>query len=105
MLSSKQRQHLKSLAHPLKPIVMIGQKGLSDGVVKETDRALHDHELIKVRLGDLAAAGQSEDDARASVADLLASQTKSEVVGIIGKLGILYRAREDDPAIKLPRDG
>ena len=49
-LSEKQRRHLKGLAHPLKPVILMGNAGLSEAVVAETIRALNDHELIKVRL-------------------------------------------------------
>jgi RNA-binding protein len=47
-LSEKQKKHLRRLAHPLNPIVMLGNAGLTDGVVSELDRALDDHELVKV---------------------------------------------------------
>ncbi|HXC58639.1 MAG TPA: YhbY family RNA-binding protein, partial [Steroidobacteraceae bacterium] len=53
ILSEKQRRHLKGLAHPLKPVILMGNAGLTEGVVAETQRALADHELIKVRLPGL----------------------------------------------------
>ena len=49
-ISDKQRRYLKGLAHPLKPVILIGNSGLTEAVVAETVRALHDHELIKVRM-------------------------------------------------------
>ena len=48
-LSEKQRRHLRGLAHALKPIIRVGSSGLTEAVDKETHRALHDHELIKVK--------------------------------------------------------
>ena len=53
-LSEKQKKHLRRLAHPMSPIVMLGNAGLTEGVVKELERALTDHELVKVaaRVGD-----------------------------------------------------
>src|SRR5690349_16309830 len=48
-LSEKQRKHLRGLAHALRPVIRLGGSGLTEGVAKETDRALHDHELIKVK--------------------------------------------------------
>ena len=56
-LSEKQRKHLRRLAHPLDPVVMLGNAGLTQGVVAETQRALQDHELVKVsaRVGDRKA--------------------------------------------------
>jgi RNA-binding protein len=57
-LSEKQKKHLRRLAHPLNPMVMLGNAGLTDGVVNELDRALTDHELVKVsaRVGERARA-------------------------------------------------
>ena len=49
-LSNKQKQFLKGLAHPLKPIVQLGSNGLTEGVVAEIDNALNFHELIKVKV-------------------------------------------------------
>ena len=102
MLSSKQMMFLKGKAHPLKPIVQMGQKGLTDGVVAEADRALTDHELIKVRLGDLAGSDQSEKDARQAAADQIAKGTRAEVVALVGKIVILYRRHPENPTLKLP---
>lgn len=47
-LSTKQKQHLKGLAHPLKPVVLLGSNGLTEGVLAEIEQALEHHELIKV---------------------------------------------------------
>ena len=49
-LSTKQKQHLKGLAHPLKPVVMLGNNGLTEGVLAEIEQALGHHELIKVKI-------------------------------------------------------
>ncbi len=97
-LSEKQRKHLRRLAHPLDPVVMLGNAGLTQGVVAETQRALQDHELVKVsaRVGDRKA----RDAALAS----LAQQTASELVQRIGNVGVLYRRRESLPKIVLPDD-
>lgn len=95
-LSSKQRQYLKGLAHSLSPVVRVGKSGLTQAVARETGNALRAHELIKVRL-------EAEDGReRRAMADTLASETSAELVGTVGKIAILYRAREDDPAIRLP---
>ena len=102
MLTSKQRRFLKGKAHPLKPVVLLGQHGLTDAIVKETDRALADHELIKVRLGDLAGPDEKESDARKAAAETIAKRTGADVVGLVGKLVILFRADPDEPRFKLP---
>jgi RNA-binding protein len=95
-LTERQRRYLRGLAHPLKPVVMIGDSGLSDGVIKETDRALHDHELIKVRV-----RGAERDQRDALLADL-AQRTKSAFIHRIGHVAVLYRRRADLPKIVIP---
>jgi len=95
-LSEKQKKHLRRLAHPLSPVVMLGNAGLTEGVVKELDRALTDHELVKV------SARVSERTARDASLDDLAKQTSSEIVQRIGNVGVFYRRRTDMPKILLP---
>jgi RNA-binding protein len=95
-LSEKQKKHLRRLAHPLSPIVMMGNAGLTDGVVAEMDRALTTHELVKVsaRVGDR--------DARNGALSSLASRTSSQLVQRIGNVGVYYRRRADLPKILIP---
>jgi RNA-binding protein len=95
-LSEKQKKHLRRLAHPMNPIVMLGNAGLTDAVVAELDRALTDHELVKVsaRVGDR--------DARNQALDVLASRTTSELVQRIGHVGVFYRRSERLPKIVIP---
>ena len=95
-LTSKQRQYLRGLAHPLAPIVRVGKGGVSDSVIAETRQSLHAHELIKVRI-DVGEGGD-----RKSVAEQLAAAVDAQIVGVIGKIAILFRARDEDPEIKLP---
>jgi RNA-binding protein len=95
-LSDKQRRHLRGLAHDLKPVVMVGDSGLTDGVVRETERALHDHELIKIKV----RAGDR--DARDTLIADLAARTTSALVNRIGHVAVLYRRRPDKTGIVLP---
>jgi RNA-binding protein len=96
-LTSKQKQFLKGLAHPLEPIVRVGRGKLKDSVIEETKKSLLAHELIKVRI-------ESDDSAeRRSIAESLASAAGAEVAGSVGKIVMLYREREEKPAIKLPK--
>jgi RNA-binding protein len=95
-LSEKQRRHLKGLAHPLRPIILMGQAGLTDAVVAETMRALANHELIKVRLPGL------ERSARDDALKVLAERTDSAMVTRIGHVAVLYRPRQPLPGIVLP---
>src|SRR5690348_16763340 len=95
-LTEKQRRHLKGLAHPLKPVILMGNSGLTPAVVAETDRALTDHELIKVRLPGLERAQRD-----AALAEL-ASRTSSTMVTRIGHVAVLYRPHPELPRIVLP---
>ncbi len=95
-LSEKQKKYLRRLAHPMNPVVMLGNAGLTDNIVKEADRALHDHELIKVsaRVGDR--------DARDAALETLAQRTSSELVQRIGNMGVLYRRSTELAKIVIP---
>jgi len=95
-LTEKQRRHLKGLAHPLKPVILMGNSGLTPGVVAETQRALSDHELIKVRLPGLDRGERDATLAR------LADETGSALVTRIGHVAVLYRPRPELPKILLP---
>ena len=100
-LTGADRRHLRGLANPLKPIVRIGEAGLTDNVVGATDSALRDHELIKVRM---ASADRSE---RRELAAKIAVATGSEIAGVIGRVAIFYRAADepDQRKIRLPSAG
>src|ERR1700676_2225943 len=95
-LSEKQRKHLRRLAHPLHPIVMLGNAGLTDGVVSELDRALNDHELVKVS----ARLGAREE--RNTALDTLAARTLSELVQRVGHVGVFYRRSKKLAKVLLP---
>ena len=97
MLTPKQRQFLRGLAHPLSPVVRVGRNGVTPAVVEETKKSLLAHELIKARF--------DSDDAeeRRSQAELLAAEADAQIAGRVGKIVILYREREEKPRIKLPR--
>lgn len=95
MLSSKQRAHLTSLAHHRKPVVLVGQNGLSDGVIQEAERALNDHELIKVKM---RGADDLEEDAGE-----LAKRTGAELIAVRGTIVILYKRHPEKPRIELPK--
>jgi RNA-binding protein len=95
-LTERQRRHLRGLAHALKPVVQIGNAGPTDAVAAEAARALHDHELIKVRY-----AG-ADREARDAGLKSLAARTGSTLVTRIGHVAVLYRPRADLPRIVLP---
>jgi RNA-binding protein len=97
-LSEKQLRFLRGRAHALKPVIQIGQHGLTAAVTAETIRALSDHELIKVRV----QAGDR--DARDTAVALLAEQTASALVQRIGHVAVLFKARTPLSRIPLPED-
>ena len=96
-LTTRQRQFLKGVAHPLSPVVRIGKAGLTDAVLAETHKALESHEVIKVRIE------HDEGAQRKDLAARLAAAAEAHLVTTVGKIAILFRAREEDSAIKLPK--
>ncbi|MFM2482901.1 ribosome assembly RNA-binding protein YhbY [Celerinatantimonas sp. YJH-8] len=95
-LSNKQKQYLKGLAHPLKPVVLLGSNGLTEGVLAEIDNALDHHELIKVRIPT------DDRELKQQIAETIVLNTQSELVQKIGNIIVLYRPNEE-PAITLPK--
>jgi len=89
-LTPRERTALKGRAHALEPIVQVGQAGLTDAVVAETDRALRAHELIKVRVG---GADRRE---RTDMIEQLCARTDAAAVQSVGKIVVLWRPRDDD---------
>ena len=96
-MSKKARMDIKQLrtiGHKLKPVVTVAGNGVSEGVVSEIDRALNQHELIKIKL----AVGDRQ--ARAVVSEQICEQTGAEVVQSIGNvILILRRTAEPDPRL------
>ncbi len=95
-LSEKQKKYLRRLAHPLSPIVMLGNAGLTDGVVNELDRALTDHELVKV------SARIGEREVRNEALAALAARTSAELVQRVGHVGVFFRRCKELPKILIP---
>jgi RNA-binding protein len=90
MLTPTERKALKAKAHKLDPVVHIGAKGMTDEVVAEIDRALHAHELIKVRAASLDRHAREEAFGR------IAEKTRAEPVQHIGKVFVLFRKKNDE---------
>ena len=97
VLDGAQRRHLRGLAHPLKPIIFVGEGGLSDALIRALDEALASHELVKVRL-------RQPPDKKA-VAAALAEGSGAAVCGVVGHTVVLYRPNPEDPKIILPTRG
>ena len=95
-LSNKQKQHLKGLAHSLKPMILLGQHGLTEGVMAEIESALAHHELIKIKVA-------SEDrELKTLVMDTIVKEAQAEKVQSIGKTLVIYRT-SDEKKIILPK--
>jgi len=84
-LTQEQKKHFKSIGHHLKPVLIVAENGITEGVLSELERALNDHELIKVKI-NLA----ERDDRQAVVAELCET-SGSELAQVIGKVALLYR--------------
>jgi RNA-binding protein len=84
-LTSLQIRELKKQAHPLKPVVIVGQHGLSENVLAEIDSTLDTHELIKVKL-----AGADKDD-RKALSSAIEEGLSASLVQIIGRVAVFYR--------------
>ncbi|WP_127956435.1 ribosome assembly RNA-binding protein YhbY [Serratia microhaemolytica] len=95
-LTTKQKQHLKALAHPLNPVVMLGNNGLTEGVLAEIEQALDHHELIKVKI----ASGDRE--TKSLIVDAIVRETTACNVQVIGNVLVLYRPTQERK-ITLPR--
>ncbi|MED5526599.1 ribosome assembly RNA-binding protein YhbY [Gallaecimonas pentaromativorans] len=95
-LTPKQRQHLKALAHPLKPVVLLGSNGLTEGVLAEIDQALEHHELIKVKVPT------KERELKVAIFETISQQLSAAKVQMIGHMLVLYRPAKE-PVIRLPR--
>ena len=95
-LNTAQCRYLRAQAHPLHPVVMIGDAGLTDAVIREIDLSLKAHELIKIRvLGDDRAA-------RVAMLDRICTDLNAAPVQHIGKLLLVYRPGEK-PKLSLPK--
>jgi RNA-binding protein len=93
-MTGKQRRFLRAMGHALKPVLQIGQEGVSDAVVKQAGEQLEAHELIKVKI--------AEPNDRHEAAELLAQKSGADVAQVLGRTALLYRARKEKPEIKLP---
>jgi len=95
-LSSAQTRYLRSLGHPLKPIVMVGAKGITPAVLAELRETLEHHELLKVRV----SAGDRE--LRDGWIGELLTGSEATLVQRIGNVALLYRRHPEQPQIVLP---
>jgi RNA-binding protein len=98
-LTGKQLRYLRALGHSKKPVVQIGHGGLAAPVIAAIETALESHELIKIRIS--AEAGSDADE----LGDQIGRSTRSVVAQVIGRTVLVYRRRQKDPVIVLPKAG
>jgi RNA-binding protein len=98
-LKGTQKKYLRGLAHNLNPAAFIGQKGITQTLLKEIDKALEATELIKVKFNDY-----KEKDLKNSLTEEIAKATQSNIAGMVGHVVILYRQNRDveKQQIRLP---
>ena len=97
-LTARQRAHLKSLAHALKPVVHVGKEGVTATVLGTLNDAFRTRELLKVKVLEAAPAS-----ARDTASEIEAGVSDVNVVQTIGRTIVLYRPHPEKPAIRLPR--
>lgn len=89
-LTGFEKKYLRGLAHGLRPMILIGKEGITDGIVRATDEALSQHELIKMKFNDF-----KEKDQKETITSELVAQTGAALVGSIGHTVVLYRPQKD----------
>jgi len=91
-LKAAQKKNLRGQAHHLKPIVTVADKGLSETVMAEIERALNDHELVKVKL-------KGDRETRKAWAGTIADRCQAELVQTIGQIAAFYRRHPEKPVV------
>ena len=87
-MNSADKKKLKAQAHSLKPVIMIGQSGLTAAVLAEIELALNTHELIKVRI-------RAEREDRKLISEKICEDTGAELIQSIGQIAVIYRLNPD----------
>ena len=88
-MKGPQQKKLMKMAHNLKPVVIIGHKGVSGTLLLAIDDALEDHELIKIKFGD-------HKDEKLDLLEQIIEETECEIVNVVGNIAILYREKEEE---------
>jgi len=88
MLNSRQKKILRAKAHDLKPIVLVGKTGVTDGCIHSIDTAIESHELIKVKFLE-------HKDKKQSLSKSICEKTNSEIIGDIGHTIMFFRQNPD----------
>mgnify|MGYP001291262036 CR=1 FL=1 len=84
MLTTKRKKQMRAIGHHLKPIVLIGEQAITNGIIKELDRALNDHELVKIKVSGERAT-------RKTILETLCYETRAECIQSMGSSALLFR--------------
>ena len=95
-ITSTQAKYLRGIAHSLKPVVYIGQKGLTDALIRSTEDAFENHELIKIKFID-----HKEKKLKTEIARVLEGRTGSHLAGMVGHIAIFYKQHPDPEKRKI----
>ena len=95
-LTTAQQKYLRGTAHSFKPLVFIGQKGITDTVIAALDEAFDAHELIKVKFNEF-----KEKTEKLAIIQIIEAQTKGQLCGLIGHVAIFYRQHKDPDKRKI----
>ena len=87
-LNTKQRKFLKSKAHHLKPVVIIGKVDIDKYIIKTINESIESHELIKVRFNQ-------HKDRKRELIEVINEKTKTQLISIIGNIAIIYKQNKD----------
>ncbi len=85
-MDSARKKQLKAQAHSLKPVIIVGQSGLTDAVLKEIEITLNTHELIKIKI-------RAEKQERIQIRDQIVTDTQSELIQTIGQIIVIFRLK------------
>jgi RNA-binding protein len=96
-LTNNQKKFLRSKGHSLKPVVMMGQHGLSEGVLAELQSSLEVHELLKIKIRT------NDSDNKQRIIEEIINITNAHLIQVIGNVMVIYRAFDEDPQLILPK--
>ena len=96
-LTNNQKKYLRSLAHNLKPVVMVGKQGLSEALLLELQSSMEVHELLKIKV---RAASREEKQA---MIEKIVAFSQAAIVQVIGSVLVIYRPFAENPVIAIPR--
>ena len=97
VIAAAQKRYLRGLAHDLKPLILVGNKGVTDALLAELDLVLERHELVKVKVA-------AEDrEARDAWIEDIAARANAALIQRIGHIATMYRPSREKPQIVLPK--